>query len=45
MYNFTHTLDRHSGLYQYKTANFPDSYDPEKSTLNYAYDPDGFYKL
>lgn len=45
MYNFTITENRHKGRYGYRTSNFPDSYHPLESALNYKNDPDWTVKL
>jgi len=45
MYTFSITYDRHQGLYGYRTHSFPDKYDPDESSLNYANDPDWMQKL
>jgi hypothetical protein len=40
METFNVTTDRHLNLYGYRTENFPQSYHPLESPLNYANDPD-----
>jgi len=36
METFRCTFDRHKDLYGYRTENFPESYHPNESALNYA---------
>ena len=43
--NFTYSFDRHRDMYGYKTSNFPQSYHPKVSAINFAQDPDWSVKL
>eukprot|EP00347_Sterkiella_histriomuscorum_P008809 403343668 len=45
MYTFTHTTDRHAEMYNFRTHNFPKSYEERDTTLEYVNDPDGSYKM
>ncbi len=45
MYTFPITYDRHKGSYGYREGNFPASYSPHESSLNYAKDPDFLHKF
>jgi hypothetical protein len=45
METFRCNLDRHKDLYGYRTQNFPPSYHPNESALNYAQDPDWSVKF
>jgi hypothetical protein len=42
MYTFTTTYDRHKGRYSYRSSNFPKTYLPNESVLNYCEDPDWY---
>ena len=45
METFRCTFDRHKNLYGYRESNFPASYHPSESALNFAKDPDWSLKL
>jgi len=42
---FDISYDRHKDLYGFKYENFPKSYHPEETPLNYAHDPDWSVKF
>lgn len=45
MTSFTHTYNRHQGLYEFRSQDFPASYSGVASPLEYARDPDYSVKL
>lgn len=45
MYTFNISYDRHKLRYGYRTSLFPASYMPNQSSLEYARDPDWYYKI